>query len=63
MNIIRTEAIEGTSHGCQDYSHRPPCQEPRMAERLGGGQDSKISLVRYDLRLVRLTDGRLEWRD
>ena len=70
LNIIRTEAIEyggvqeipSQTHGAK-LSYHSAKRAGRGPEPLGNCGDSKVPSVLYDLRLVRQSDGSLQWKD
>jgi hypothetical protein len=55
LDMIATEAVEGGP---------PPPKPLRMSPKMLRRAVRSLNMfVRYDLRLVRHEDGRLEWRD
>ena len=67
LDIIATEAIEGGDFGgCSD--HRVVVDRPSIPEEISRSnphppQSSQTVAVNDDVWLVRMSDGRLEWRD
>jgi len=71
LNIICTEAIEygglqelpGQQHGGKTSFHSAK-RESRGPEEINGSRpESDSSTVQYDIRLIRKTNGILQWKD
>jgi len=71
LNIICTEAIEfgglqempGQQHGGRTMSHAAKRAGRRTQENSIAPSRSDLPSVEYDLRLIRKTDGTLQWND